>query len=288
MMTVGEAILKSAQWLKGKDIETPRLDAELLLARILNCDRLRIYMDWQKPLTDLEVSGYREYIRRRGQDHEPVARIIESKEFFGRRFHVSPHTFVPRPETEGLVERALTLLQNETVLSEQRRNIFEIGTGTGCIIVSIAAESDAHEYIASDVSGGALETARRNAKTHGVDGRIDFRHGANFAGFGGSLGMIVSNPPYIRSGEIPELPPEVRVFDPRPALDGGQDGLDVVRAICSDGHKLLIHGGWTLLEIGEEQGPPCKTLFTQHGGYDQVRVERDLEGRERYVMARKG
>lgn len=286
-MSVGEAVLRSARWLADKEVDSPRLDAELLLASVLNCDRLRLYMDWQKPLTDLEVSGYREFVRRRGQDREPVARIVGHREFHSRRFLVSRDTFVPRPETEGVVERALTLLQNEPALNSRRSNVFEIGTGTGCIIVSLAAESDGHDYLASDVSEGALETARRNAKAHRVEGRVHFRHGAGFAGFKGSLGLIVSNPPYIRSGEIPELPPEVRSHDPMPALDGGEDGLDVVRQICREGAVLLVHGGWVVLEIGEEQGSACREMFEGAGAYSTVRVEKDLAGKERYLLARK-
>lgn len=288
LLTIGELVMKSADYLQGKGIDSPRLDAELLLCHILNTDRLHLYMDWQKPLTEIEISGYREFIRRRGQNREPVARIIGTKNFYGHDFSVSEYTFVPRPETEGVVERALMLLEKEAVLKEHRATVLEIGTGTGCIIISIAAESDAHRYIATDVSDKALETARANAKKMKVDGLVQFRHGPLFAGFEGSLSLIVSNPPYIRSEEIPELPPEVAAFDPLPALDGGEDGLDIVRQIVSEGAKLLIHGGWVVLELGEGQPREAADVFKSTGHYSETRVERDLAGIERYLLARRG
>lgn len=288
MMSVADAVLKSAEYLKKKDVDSPRLDAELLLCKVLNCDRLRLYMDWQKPLTELEVSGYREFIRRRGQDREPVARILGRKPFYGRDFIITKDTFVPRPETEGVVERAVMLLQTEQPLNRERQMIFEVGTGSGCIIVSIAAESDGHHYLASDILPGALETAHKNAEKNGVQGRIDFRLGKYFAGYEGSLGMIVSNPPYIEAAEIPSLPPEVRAFDPMEALDGGADGLDAVRIIAAQGSKLLMHGGWVVLELGESQPHTAAEIFRGVGGYDQFRVEKDLAGLDRYLTVRKG
>lgn len=287
MLTINNAIMKSAEYLRAKGVDSPRLDAELLLAAVMNCDRLRLYMDWQKPLTDLETSGYREYIRRRGQDREPVARILGRKQFHGREFEVSPDTFVPRPETEGLVERALLLLEKDIAPHHARASVFEVGTGTGCIIVTMAAESGAHHYLASDTSAGALATAHANAKRHHVEGRIDFRQGTCFAGYEGALSMIVSNPPYIESAAIAGLAPEVSTFDPRTALDGGPDGLDTVRTIIDKGKHLLLSGGWMLFEIGEKQATPAAELFRGDGLFTDIRAEEDLAGIERYVLARR-
>ncbi|CAN5319646.1 peptide chain release factor N(5)-glutamine methyltransferase [soil metagenome] len=287
-LSIGDAVLKSTGYLEKKSVESARLDAELLLAKIMGCDRLRLYMDWQKPLTELEIAAYRDFIRRRGEQREPVARITGRKQFYGREFEITPDTFVPRPETEGVVERALSLLQTDPALTRERQNIFEIGTGTGCIIVSIAAETDVHHFIASDVLPGAIATARRNAKTHGVEGRIDFRNAPYFAGFEGTLGLIVSNPPYIESHEIPTLEEEVRSFDPMSALDGGPDGLDAVRVIAAEAAQLLFHGGWTVLELGEGQAHAAADIFRAVGGYDDFRIEKDLAGIDRYLMVRKG
>lgn len=286
MLTVGEAVEKSAAYLEGKRVDSPRLNAEILLAALLNCDRLRLHMDWKKPLTELEISGYREFIRRRGQLREPPERILGKREFYGRNFRVTADTFSPRQETEGLVERALKILRSDP-LYESHSKIFEVGTGTGAIIITLAAESDAHEFHASDVSDGAITTAKDNAAAHHVAARIHFHEGDCFAGYGGTLGMIVSNPPYIKREDISDLPPEVKDFDPRPALDGGLDGLDVVRKIASHGASLLSHSGWVLLEIGEDQKEQAALVFEETGMFSNVSVERDLEGRHRYLLAQR-
>lgn len=284
-MTISEAISKTASWLQTKGVDSPRLDAELLLARILNCDRLRLYLDWQKPLTELEVTAYRELVRRRGQEREPVARILGSKAFYGRDILVTPDTFVPRPETEGLVERALMLLETEEALKGHHCTIFEIGTGTGCIITTIAAENGAHRFLASDVSPKALATARSNAHRLGVESRVEFREGPYLAGFDGSIHLLVSNPPYIETGVISALPPEVSKWDPMLALDGGLDGLDPVRVIAREGRDRLIQGGWILLELGEAQAKGAKEIFDEAGGYERFKVEKDLAGLDRYIFA---
>lgn len=286
-MSAGEAVLRSTQYLKEKGVDSPRLDAELLLCRVLDCPRLRLYMEWQKPLTELEIAAYRDFIRRRGQEREPVARIVGLRDFYGRDFEVTPESFVPRPETEMLVEMALATLQTEPPLKDARGTIFDIGTGTGCIVVTMAAESDGHQFYASDVSAGAIATARRNAHRHKVDSRIDFRHGAYFADFRGSLSMIVSNPPYVERDVIPTLEPEVWKFDPREALDGGEDGLDPARIIARDGADLLIHGGWTLLELGEGQPPRAAEMFKATGHYTDIRTVKDYAGIERFLIARR-
>ncbi|MCC5877865.1 MAG: peptide chain release factor N(5)-glutamine methyltransferase [Candidatus Sumerlaeia bacterium] len=287
-MTIGQVVAKSADWLRSKGVEdSPRLDAELLLARILNCDRLRLYMDWQKPLTELELSAYREYIRRRGQDREPVCHILGERHFYGRVYEVTAETLSPRPETEGLIERALNLLEIDPLLSNERHGIFEVGTGTGIIIITLAAESDGHHYMASDIVPGALAVAKRNAHKHKMDGRIEFRLGSLFAEYEGSLGMVVSNPPYIAEEKLDELPPEVKNFDPVEALSGGPGGFEIIRPIMEGASTRLVHGGWLLLEIGEDQGKGCRDFLKKMDCWTDVRVEKDLAGHDRYVLARR-
>ncbi len=287
-LTVGEAVRKSAGYLRSKGVEdSPKLDAELLLCEVLRTDRIHLYMDWQKPLMELEISAYRELLRRRGQDREPVARILGWKEFHGRRFELSPATFVPRPETEGLTERALELLRTEPLYTSQHATVLEVGTGTGCIVVTLAAEEGQHRYLATDVSERALEVARANARRHHVDRRIEFRHGPGLAGWKGQLGMVVSNPPYIESATIPALQPEVKDHDPMPALDGGADGLDAVRQIAGDVDQCLAPGGWILLELGEGQDKAACELFRESSRYELVRTEKDLAGIPRYLMAKR-
>ncbi len=285
--TVGELVLKSAAWLQARDIDSPRLDAELLLCRVMDCDRLRLYMEWEKPMVELEVAAYRELIRRRGADHEPVARLLERKEFYGRVFFVAPGVFVPRPETEGLVERALQLLESESALQVERPAVFDIGTGSGCIVVTMAAEDARAQYHASDASTEALDAAERNAATLHVEKRIDFRQGRLLAGFDGPLHLLVSNPPYIRTDEIESLQPEVKDHDPRAALDGGEDGLDIVREIVEEAKTHLVPGGCILMEIGEEQEEGMLEVFKSADAFENADVERDDFGKPRYAFARR-
>lgn len=286
-LTVGELVLRSAEYLKNKGADSPRLDAEILLAALLKTDRLHLYLDWDKPLTDIEVAAYREMIRRRGANREPVARILGRREFYGREFVVTPAVFSPRPETEGLVERALEFLRLSPQAESARPTVFEVGTGSGAIVVSLAVEFPGPQYVASDVSADALAVAKRNAEAHGVAQRIAFRHGALFAGFEGPLWCLVSNPPYIRRDEIPTLPPEVRTHDPMAALDGGADGLDVVRDLAEYGARLLRPGGALFLEIGQDQGPDALAIFKARDTFGDVRIEEDFNGHDRFLCARR-
>ncbi|MEQ8820411.1 MAG: peptide chain release factor N(5)-glutamine methyltransferase [Sumerlaeia bacterium] len=289
-LTIGDVIAKSAQYLTRHGADSPRLDAELLLGKVLGCDRLRLYMDWKKPLIELELAAYRELIRQRAQDRIPVARLLGKKEFYSRDFLLE-NAFVPRPETEGLVERALDLLSSEKALQPETGNapyVFEIGTGSGCIVVTMAAENGAPHYIASDVDPKALATARRNAAKHDVESRIEFREGPLLAGFEGSLHLIVSNPPYIPASQIPGLPPEVRVHDPMAALDGGgDDGLDIARQIVHLAKKHLVPGGCLVMELGEDQEPGIVEVFRLAGCFESAHMDRDLAGKPRYAFARK-
>lgn len=287
MYNIGDLVIRSAKWLGEKGVDSPRLDAELLLAYVLGCDRLRLYMDWHKPLTELEVSAYRELIRSRGSERVPVARLVGKKEFYSRDFAVTPAVFVPRPETEGLVDRAVEMLGNETALQVDRPVVVDSGTGSGCIVVTLAAEAPGPRYIASDISEEALETARKNARTHGVAGQIEFRAGPHLGGYSGPLHLLVSNPAYVRTGEIDGLEPEVSRHDPRAALDGGVDGLDPLRALVEIAGPLLVPGGGFLAELGEDQEEAALGLLEGCGLFEGVRMERDLAGRPRYLMARR-
>lgn len=285
MLTVGDAILKSAKYLAGRGVDSPRLDAELLLCQVLGCDRVRLYMDWPKPLIELEVAAYRELIRQRGVDRVPVARLVGEKDFYGRKLIVGPGAFVPRPETEGVVERALVLLATEAGLQVPRPVVFEVGTGSGCIITALAAENPTPRYLASDVSEEALAVARRNAARLHVGERVDFRHGAFFADFDGAIHLVLSNPPYIATGEIASLPPEVSVHDPHAALDGGADGLVMVREMVARVRDHLVPGGWIVMELGEDQEAGALFLLSDAHGWRSARMEADLAGRPRYAMA---
>lgn len=284
--TIGDIILKSASYLEQHGVDSARIDAELLLAHVLGCDRLRLYMDWKMPLNELELAGMRGLLRERGAGRKPVARILGRKEFYGRDFHVDEATFVPRPETEGVVDRALALLNGDQALEVDRPVVFDACTGSGCIVVSLAAEYGGPRYIASDTSAGALAAARKNARRHKVDERIEFRQGACLAGYGGVIHMLVSNPPYIRLDEREGLPPEVRDHDPEVALFSGADGLDCTRQLLGEAARCLAPGAPVILELGEEQADGAREAFAAVRGFRDFRMEVDLAGRPRYATAR--
>ncbi len=284
-LTIGESILRSAEFLLAKGVETPRLDAELLLADILRTERLKLYLEWEKPLMELEIAAYREFIRRRGIEREPVARIVARRAFYGRTIEVAPNVFCPRPETEGLVEHVLEFLRLSSPAGEGRPTIFEIGTGSGCIILSIALEAPTTQCIASEKSPHAFALAKKNAEQLGATHRVTFREGEYFAGWEGPLHVVVSNPPYVRRGEINSLSPEVKNYDPTLALDGGPDGLDMVRIIVEESARLLLPGGGLFLEIGQEQGRDSQAILAASGHYRDIQVLHDFGGLDRYVLA---
>jgi release factor glutamine methyltransferase len=225
-------------------------------------------------LAALQAMGER---RLRG---EPVTRILGQRDFFGLTFRLNEGTLVPRPETELLVVRTLALLEGR-----HHKRILDLGTGTGCIAISVLTESPSATAIATDLSAKALEAARANAKRHGVAKRIDFRKGSWFDPLeaGEQFDVVVSNPPYIVHDVIETLAPEVKDHDPRLALDGGKDGLDAYRAILEEAKHWLKADSWVVVEIGFDQGETVKRLFEQ-AGLEDVVIEKDLAGLDRVVF----
>jgi release factor glutamine methyltransferase len=215
---------------------------------------------------------------------EPVMRILGEREFYGRPFHLGAATLVPRPETEALVDIGIELLANQ-----KAPRLLDLGTGTGCIAISLLAELPHANAVAIDLSADAVDVARANAVLHGVADRLALRRGSWFEPLEPSerFDLIVSNPPYIESAEIGRLDIEVRVHDPLLALDGGPDGLAAYRSIAQSAARFLVPAGALLFEIGWQQAEPVSDLLAAHGFGDIV-VRRDLAGHERVVMARRG
>lgn len=257
-----------------------RLDAELMLAHCLSVERIRLYMDYDKPLSSEERSRYRESVRRRLAG-ESVAYIIGQREFWSLALEVDHRVLVPRPETELLVERALAWLTAHPVARAPR--VLDVGTGSGAIAIAIASEVGEAEVWAVDIDPEALQLARCNAQRHGV--QVSFVASDLLAALapGVDYDLIVSNPPYITTHELAELPPEVG-HEPRHALDGGADGLEVIRRLLPQARHRLRSGGGLLLEIGSEQGPATRELLHQHG-FAQVELFQDLAGLDRVVGA---
>jgi len=264
-----------------KGVESPRLTAEVLLAHALGTSRVRLYVDLDRPLEGKELKTFRALIERRIAG-EPTQYLTGQREFYNRRFAVDERVLVPRPETELLAEAVLRALPRDAPA-----RVLDLCTGSGCLAVTVAAERELCSVLATDLSPGACEVARANAEAHGVGSRVTVREGDLYAAVpdGMTFDAVVSNPPYVRSGEIDGLSAEVR-REPRMALDGGPDGLEVLRRVAREGLPFLKPGGLLALEIGETQGEAVRALLTE-AGYTQVRVEKDLERRDRHAFGRR-
>ena len=250
---------------------SPRLDAEVLLMRFLQIDRLELILHPERELSPEAVAAFAAWVARRCGG-EPVAYITGEKEFWSLTFAVEPAVLIPRPETECLVEEALA----RCGVSTEPLRIVDVGTGSGAIAVALARELLRAQVLATDLSPRALEVARRNAACHGVAERIEFLPGDLFAGSAGPFDLICSNPPYITDGDYPLLPAGIREFEPKEALIAGPDGTDVLRRIIREGASMLKAGGWMLLEIGEGQKELVEALFREEGFYDNIQLPEGL------------
>jgi len=299
-VTVLEAIQKSADFLGKKNVESARLNAELLLAHVLKLPRMKLYLNFERVLTAPETDGLRELIKRRS-NREPLQHITGSTSFCGCEIVVNRHALVPRPETELLVELGWKFLQGRSgdPLTGERRagdcapyQALDFGTGTGCIAIALAVKCPGAKIFALDVSADALALARQNAGANKVLERIEFVQGDGFAAFDSGTAtrrpsqfdLIVSNPPYIASVEIETLQPEVRDFDPRMALDGGTDGLDFYRRLAGGGKSFLKPDGKIMVEFGDGQADLIKNIFESEKWIVEA-VQEDYSHRARFLVA---
>jgi release factor glutamine methyltransferase len=281
-----EAVLRWAtEDFRARKIDSPRLDAEVLLAFALGTTRIGLVMDGKKPLAPDELARFRELVKRR-RTHEPVAYLRGEREFYGRTFKVDRRVLVPRPDTETLVDVAL--LRSRRVSMSMRA--LDLCTGSGCVAVSLARERPTASVVATDVSFDALAVARENALRLGAYS-VAFAAGDLFAACAARgpaqaarFDVIVSNPPYIPASEIPTLMEDVRDFEPTLALDGGSDGLDLVRRIVQGAPRHLAPEGLLALEVGAGQAPAVAALFEAAGfvaierAKDYGRIERVVSG----------
>lgn len=285
IVTVLEVIQKSAEFLAKKGIESPRLQAELLLAHVLKMPRMQLYLNFERKLSESELNIAREFIKRRAQ-HEPVQYIIGSASFCGLELVVNRHVLVPRPETELLAEKAWEFLLG---CAGAKVTALDFGTGSGCIAIALAVHCQRASIWAIDASKDALEVARLNAQRHGVIERINFVHGTSLRALPAELSfdLIVSNPPYIPCAQIGQLPPEVRDYEPTQALDGGVDGLDYFRMFAAEASRVLKQGGQLMLEFGDEQDQAVCRIFQEHN-WVVAKVERDYNQKPRFIVLRRG
>jgi release factor glutamine methyltransferase len=275
------------RYFKARNIDTPRVVAEMLLAHVIGCDRLRLYMEVDRPAAPLELSSLHDLVDRAGR-HEPVQYLVGHAWFFGKQFDVDPSVFIPRPCTETLVEHVLQWLR--AAPGHARPVMADVGTGSGCIGVSLALALPDARVVATDVSEAALAAARANADRHGVADRMEWRLGPGLDPLAADAparryDVICSNPPYVSDAEWKQVAPNVRDYEPVGALRGGPDGLDVIRPLVAGAGDLLRPGGRLVLEIAHAQRDEVLRLAGATGVLHNATVLKDHEGLWRVFAA---
>jgi release factor glutamine methyltransferase len=291
-VTVLEVIQLSTDFLTKKGVESPRLQAELLLSHVLRMPRMQLYLNFQRQLTSAEQDLLRELVKRRGA-REPLQHITGSVSFCGLELEVNRDVLIPRPETELLAEqgwlflKALVNHETSSKSNEAVLNALDFGTGTGALAIALAAHCPTARVTALDLSAKALEVARKNAARHNVAGRLDFVLGNGLPALPreSRFDLIAANPPYIPTATIDQLEPEVRDYDPRDALDGGPDGLMFYRQLAAQAGPLLKPEGKFMAEFGDGQETEIAELFRQQN-WIVDRVVNDYTQRPRILIAR--
>ena len=284
-VTVLEVIQNSTEYLARKGVDSPRLQGELLLAKVLNLPRLQLYLNFQRLLTAEELDTAREWVKRRGR-REPLQHILGSSSFCGLEIEVDRTVLIPRPETESLAEHAWQWLNRIAETNEAPPAVLDWGTGSGCLAVAIAANCARARVQAVEVSAEALEVARRNAERNRVGDRIQFWRGDGFHALpgGATFDLIVSNPPYLAHDALATLEPEVRDYDPSLALDGGADGLEFYRCLAGEAPAFLRPGGRLMIEFGDDQAEQVTGLFGATP-WQVKALQADLNGKPRILVA---
>jgi len=316
--TVRALLEWTAAFFKKKDIETPRLEAEVLLAFVLKTTRIDLYVRYDEAPNDEQRAQYRNLVKRRSLG-EPVAYLVGKKEFFALDFEVDPRVLIPRPETEELVSQVLesikkqaktyeiepnSALEGEANVSDVsevegtaqrklkaalsgKRLICDVGTGSGCIAVALAKNLSESQIVALDLSEDALEVARRNASKHGVDKQIEFRQSDLFSAVsqGTIFQMIVSNPPYVAEKEYAELEPTVRQYEPKSALLGGVSGAELPCRLVAQAPEFLAPGGKIFLELSPTTARLVEAQMKNDSRWRDVVVARDMSRLERFILA---
>jgi release factor glutamine methyltransferase len=281
--TVGRLLTWTKDFLKKKGSESPRLDAEVLLASVLDCERVRLYTQFEDEVGERARARFRELVKRRAEG-APVAYLVGRKEFYSLNFAVSPAVLIPRPDSESAVVEALAKLKG----LEAPRCV-DVGTGSGCLALACVHQHKSARFVAIDLSPEALAIARSNAEKLGLADRVEFREGDLLGPVKGEgpFDLIVSNPPYIASSVVLELEPGVRDFEPHLALDGGEDGLRIVDRLIPQALALLKVGGHLILEIGSDQEEPVRTLIAKQLDFELAPTIRDAANQPRVLCARR-
>ena len=282
--TIQRLLAWTADFFRERGIESPRLDAEVLLSALLGRDRMYLYVHFDEPLEPEELARFRGYVKERAA-HVPLAYVLGRREFMGLDFRVTRDTLIPRPDTEILVQCAVDFLRARMDAGEAACSIADIGTGTGAIALSTLRYTEGTHADAVDISPAAAAVARENAERLGLTERIDIHVGDLLAPLaGGRYDMILSNPPYIPTVDIATLMPEVRSYEPHLALDGGMDGLNIYRRLMADAPALLKEGGAIAVEVGIDEAAAIAALAMAHPRIVRTEILKDLAGIERVVV----
>jgi release factor glutamine methyltransferase len=284
-LKIHDLLVEASERLGRAGVAEPRFDADLLLARLLGTDRGGVQVRRGESL-DAEVGRRFEHWLCRREQREPLQHITGVREFHGLEFRVDRRALVPRPETEGLVDAALDQIRRREGL--EGANVADLGTGSGCIAISLAVRDDRARLHALDLSTDALDLARENARAHGVLSRIDFREGdfaAPPAAWQGMLDVVITNPPYVSEQEWAGLEPEVRDHDPKAALVPGARGIEAYPLIAAAGRTLLRRGGSLIAELGYGQAAEVREIVAA-AGFESIEIGKDLRGIERVLVAR--
>ena len=285
--SIGTLLQWTSDFFAGHQIEEPRLSAELLLSHVLHCSRMELYTQFEKVPAPAQLQQFRELVKKR-REHTPVAYLIGKNWFYSIEFAVSQDVLIPRPDTETLVETAIRAVRLATTW--EKPEILELGVGSGCISIALAKHLPAASIVATDISAPALSVAQANARTAGVSDRLRLQHGDLYDALAGmsvrpTFHLIVSNPPYIPTGQIAALMPEVKDHEPRLALDGGETGLAFYHRIIAGAPEYLLPTGMLLVETAFDQAAKVAGIITASGKFSEPRIIRDAAGHQRCVLA---
>lgn len=287
--TVRRLLEWTAPFFTRKEVDSPRLSAELLLSHILSEPRIKLYTDYERVLTDDQLAAYKALVQR-AAEHEPIAYLTGRGFFFNLELEITPDVLIPRPETETLVENVVQLARNTAGFEAPR--VLDLCTGSGCIALAIASRLKNSSIIATDLSARALEVAQRNLARHNLSSQITLAQGDLYKALGSVVdpqpfNLILSNPPYIPTNQIEKLDRNVRDYEPRLALDGGADGLSVMRRILAGAPERLLPSGRIFIEIAFDQAEQALALTAEFPVFSEARVLKDHSGHPRILTARR-
>jgi release factor glutamine methyltransferase len=283
--TIGRLLTWTTEYLKKHGSESPRLDAEVLLAHVRGCARILLYTAFDEPADEKTRTAFRELVRRRAEG-APVAYLVGRREFYSLSFRVTPHVLIPRPETEHVV---VTLLDRAKARGGEAIQIADVGTGSGILAICAAKYLPSATVTAIDISEAALAVARANAEEHKVADRIRLVPSNLFDGVppGETFDFIVSNPPYVSEAEFANLAPDVRQHEPRQALVAGRRGTEVIERLVPAAAERLNPGGWLIMEISPMIHAATEKLIAANGRFDSGPVVKDIAGHARVVQAQR-